>query len=142
MQKGKGYTLEKNGPPRATLNPDGSEVVDSTPMAPPLGYKKSESVHEMIQRQVRSELLRREIEAAGGESFDEANDFNVEDDVENLPPGYEVHERDGSVVPDRASQPASGPPSSTAVASPSPSKPDAAPAAPLTSGPSSSTPTG
>lgn len=62
----------------------GDELPDPTPMAPPIGYKKQPSMVEHIRTMIRSERLRQEAEAAGAESFDEADDFDVEDD--DFPP--------------------------------------------------------
>lgn len=70
---------------------DGQEVPDPTPMAPPLGYKRQPSMHELIKDMVRSERLRQEAEAQGHESFEDADDFDVDDDDEIKTP-YEVHE--------------------------------------------------
>lgn len=61
-------------------NPDGSENPDPTPMAPPIGYNRQPTMIEHIRNMVRSEELRRAAAAAGAESFDEADDFEVEDD--------------------------------------------------------------
>lgn len=60
----------------------GEELPDATPIAPPIGYVKQPSMVERIREMVRSEQLRLEAEAAGDESFEEADDFNVEDDPE------------------------------------------------------------
>lgn len=87
-------------PTRATLDEAGSELGDPVPMAPPLGFKKSPSVTEMIRNQIRSEMLRQEAERAGAGSFEEEDDFDVPDDDERVSGDYDVHETDGSVVPD------------------------------------------
>lgn len=62
------------------LNESGQEILDGRPMAPPVGYKKQPSMMDNIREMVRSERLRMEVEAAGAETFEEANDFYVEDD--------------------------------------------------------------
>jgi len=66
----------------ARLDPKGREIVDPVPVAPPIGYIKQESLHEQIARMVRSERLRQEAEAAGFETFEEADDFDVGDDYD------------------------------------------------------------
>lgn len=77
------------------LDPLGREIVDGRPMAPPLGYKKTESLAEQIRRMVQDEHIRRELEKSGIETFDEANDFNVGDDFDPTSP-YEQHFSDES----------------------------------------------
>lgn len=75
---------------RGRLDAGGREVTDGRPMAPPLGYKKTESLAEQIRRMVQDEHIRRELENSGIETFDEANDFDIGDDVDPSSP-YEVH---------------------------------------------------
>lgn len=65
-------------------NSDGEEILDPTPMQPPLGYKKTLSLHEQIAQQVRRmklELLRDDDVM---ETDEEADDFEVGDDFEPL----------------------------------------------------------
>lgn len=64
------------------LNPDGTPILDPVPLAPPIGYKKQPSMIEIVRDMVRSERLAREAAAAGHESFEEAEDFDIEDDPE------------------------------------------------------------
>lgn len=71
------------------LNEDGSPVLDPTPMAPPIGYKKQPSMVDIIRDMVQSENLRREAMAAGAETFEESEDFDVGDDPEQLRSPYE-----------------------------------------------------
>lgn len=52
------------------------------PMAPPLGYVKQPSIAERIRDMVRSEHLRLAAEAAGQETFEEADDFEVGEDFD------------------------------------------------------------
>lgn len=64
--------------------PNGEEKGNPTPMQPPLGYKKTLSLHEQIAIQVRRmklELLRDEDVT---ETEEEADDFEVGDDYEPL----------------------------------------------------------
>lgn len=60
----------------------GSEIPDPNPMQPPVGYNRQPSLAEQIRAMVVSENLRREAEAAGMETFEEADDFDVGDDFE------------------------------------------------------------
>lgn len=71
------------------LDDKGREVVDSTPMAIPVGFQRPESLSETIRRLVRSEELRRLAERAGAETFEEADDFDVGDDFDPTSP-YET----------------------------------------------------
>lgn len=60
----------------------GNFVVSGVPMAPPIGYKKQPSMVELVREMVRGERLRAEAAAAGHETFEESEDFDVEDDVD------------------------------------------------------------
>lgn len=71
------------------LNEDGSPVLDPTPIAPPIGYKKTPSMVEIVRDMVRGERLKAEAEAAGHETFEESEDFDVGDDPELLRSPYE-----------------------------------------------------
>lgn len=60
----------------------GEEVLDPTPMQPPLGHKKTPTLREQIMQQVR---LMKQLEAdAIEETEEEADDFEVGDDFEPL----------------------------------------------------------
>lgn len=75
------------------LNEDGSEILDSRPMEPPVGYKAQPSLSEQIRAMVRSEQLAAAAEAGGAETFDEADDFDVPDDpIDPSTPYEEVFE--------------------------------------------------
>lgn len=68
------------------LLPDGSEKLDPTPIAPPIGYQRQVPLHLQIREMVRSEALRQAAEAAGAETFEEADDFEVDDDYDPTTP--------------------------------------------------------
>lgn len=68
------------------LDEFGREVLDSTPMQPPIGYHRTPSLAEQIRSMVRSEKLALEAEAAGAETFEEADDFDVGDDFDPTSP--------------------------------------------------------
>lgn len=59
----------------------GREVPDPVPVAPPVGYHRQPTMVEHIRNLVRSEHLRQAAEAAGLESFEDADDFDVPDDL-------------------------------------------------------------
>ena len=75
------------------------EIPDPVPMEPPLGYRRQPSLMEQVREMVRSEQLRREVESAGMETFEESEDFDVEDYdprspwEENFDPVEELRER-------------------------------------------------
>lgn len=64
------------------------EKVDPTPVARPIGWQKPPSLQETIQRAMRAhfEAIARENEV---ESFEDADDFDVDDDPELKSP-YEI----------------------------------------------------
>lgn len=62
------------------LDAQGREIPDPRPLAPPLGYIEQPPLHELIRQMIRSEQLRAEAEQAGAGSFEEEDDFDVEDD--------------------------------------------------------------
>lgn len=61
-------------------NPDGSQYLDPTPIAPPIGYKKQPSMVEIVRDMVRSERLAAAARESGHETFEESEDFDVDDD--------------------------------------------------------------
>lgn len=67
------------------LTAEGREVLSSVPIAPPIGYKKQPSLAETIRAMVRQEKLAQELDAQGYETFEEADDFDVDDDFD---PGH------------------------------------------------------
>lgn len=71
---------------RLPITEDGREVVDPTPMAPPVGYRRQPSMVEIVRQMVRSERLRAEAEAADMETFEESDDFDVGDDFDPTSP--------------------------------------------------------
>lgn len=60
----------------------GREVPDPTPMQPPIGYERRPSLAQQIREQIMSHNLAMEARAAGAETFEEADDFEVGDDWE------------------------------------------------------------
>lgn len=72
------------------LDEHGREIADSTPMAPPVGYKKQPSMIENIRALVRSETLRQAAVAAGADTFEEADDLDVGDDFDPQSPYEEI----------------------------------------------------
>lgn len=116
------------------LTPDGYELPDPTPMAPPVGYKKQPSMVEHIRNMVRSEQLRAHVEAQGAESFEEADDFEVDDD-DRLP----ISAYEAFFEPEVPAPPSDGP-SATPPAPSSDGSPQGGPAGPTGPAPESPTP--
>lgn len=81
------------------LNDQGQLVPDPIPMAPPVGFKPSPSMTDLIRQQVLA--VSREAQRAGYDSLDDADDFDVGDDQEIQSP-YELDEE--SEVPIRVLQ--------------------------------------
>lgn len=66
------------------------EYPDPTPVEMPLGFKRPPTLQEEIQRIVRIQLSQ-QAQAEGFETFEEANDFEMDEDPDPLSP-YEVSE--------------------------------------------------
>lgn len=63
-------------------NEKGEEIVSPVPKQPPLGYKRSLSLSEQIAQQVRIQRLAMLEDMMDPETEDEADDFDVGDDLE------------------------------------------------------------
>ena len=64
---------------KAKINEKGEEEGDPRPVNIPIGFQKPPSIHELMQKYVRNEISRRS-EEGGFESFEDAEDFDVDDD--------------------------------------------------------------
>lgn len=73
-------------------NEKGQEIPDSTRIEVPLKFKRPPDIHELIASAVRTERFRQSAEAAGVESWEEANDFEVDGEREDVPTSYELTE--------------------------------------------------
>lgn len=71
------------------LDKEGREIPDPNPVEVPAGMKRPETLAEQVQRLVRTSIS---AHAAlhGQESFEEADDFDIEDDFDPSTP-YETH---------------------------------------------------
>lgn len=74
------------------LDEHGNARVSSVPQEPPIGYKKQPSMVDIVREAVRNEHFQRQMEEAGFETFDEANDFDVDEDGPQLRSPYELPE--------------------------------------------------
>lgn len=61
------------------FNSRGHEILDPTPVEMPLQWSRPPTLQEQIKAFVRRELSE-QAAAAGAETFDEADDFDIEDD--------------------------------------------------------------
>lgn len=78
---------------KQAYNEQGEELPDPKPIEVPLGFKKPPTLHEQIRMFIRTEEFRRRTEAAGVESFEEANDFEVGDEeFDDVPTPHEMQE--------------------------------------------------
>lgn len=79
------------------LDPLGRELVDETPMAPPVGYNPQPSLVEQMRMMIQGERMRLAALEAGYESFEDADDFDMDEDPFPRSP----HEVDEFTVPVR-----------------------------------------
>lgn len=96
----------------------GRELPDSTPLAVPLNWKRPPSLQEMIKQHIRTEMSL-SAQDQGMESFEEADDFDVDEDPDPLSQ-YELREMAEERPKPRVEAPQEKPPE--------PSKKDDAPA--------------
>lgn len=61
-------------------NDKGEEIPDPTPLEPPVDFERPLPLAEEIRRLVRSQAIITDLDRAGIETFDEADDFDVDDD--------------------------------------------------------------
>lgn len=108
------------------LDEFGREWVDPTPMAPPVGYKPPLSMVDIVREQIRVHMSQ-VARANEMETFEDADDFDVEDDDYDPTSPYEYN-----FDPPAPSEPAQPPVSVTAppVADPPAAGPTASAAAP------------
>lgn len=62
-------------------NEKGEEILDQTPVELPLNFKRPQTLQERIADITRLELMSLDAAKRGEESFEEADDFDVPDDV-------------------------------------------------------------
>lgn len=58
----------------------GREVPNSTPMQPPIGYKRAPTIQEQMRAMIRQ--VSEEAHMAGAETEEEANDFDMDEEWE------------------------------------------------------------
>lgn len=103
----------------AGIGRDGKEYGDPTPLAPPVGFDSPPDLMTLIRTMVRSEEFNRRAAEEDFDTFEEAGDFDVDDDP--FPP-LTPHERLLMPVEDPPPAP-SPPPASPQVELPAASAP-------------------
>lgn len=98
MSKGEKFRVDRDGVLQKCLNDHGQELPDGEPMAAPIGFVRQAPLHERIRAMVQHEY-RRAAESKEVETPDEADDFVIDDDGEDVRearfavmPGYEWEE--------------------------------------------------
>lgn len=116
----------------AFLNLLGQEVPDPTIVDPPLGYVPQPDLMELMRRMIRNELSQA-IDHTEVETFEEADDFDIDDDpvdysspyeeffdpAPGAPTGPPAQTHPARVDPNQPSAPAADPPPAPSSASPS-----------------------
>lgn len=64
----------------AGIGPDGKEYGDPVPMAPPVGFDNPPDLMTLIRTMVRSEQFLQRANQEDFDTFEEAGDFDVDDD--------------------------------------------------------------
>jgi hypothetical protein len=93
----------------AGLDEFGREVPDPVPVAIPVGMKANPSLRDLIRKMVSEQLFAQAVDAAGAETFDEADDFDIPDDPVDPATPYEtefeglpimqMRDKDGVLLP-------------------------------------------
>lgn len=79
------------------IDENGREVLDGTPLSPPVGYMRQPSLAEQIRNSVRDYKLMQKLAGDDDiETFEEADDFDVDDDVPVNSPWEETFDSDGN----------------------------------------------
>lgn len=66
----------------SSIGADGLEYPDPVPMAPPVGWNAPPTMAQFIRQFVRQELFNKEMQGAGFETFEEADDLDIPDDLD------------------------------------------------------------
>jgi len=79
-------------PQQSSLTADGKEIPDSIPFSPAIKARRAQSIRENVIGIVRSERFRQAMEEQGEETFEDADDFDVDDDFDPSSPYEEFFE--------------------------------------------------
>lgn len=74
---------------RSFITPDGAEIPDPRSLELPVGFERPESIQETIRRLVTDPAIREQLQVDNVETFDEADDFEIDDDVPLVSPHEE-----------------------------------------------------
>lgn len=109
------------------IDKQGREHPDPVPMAPPVGYDTPPDLMDTIRSMVKSEQYQRGLDAEGFDTFEEAGDFDIQDDPADPLTFHEAL----FLPPDEAAPAAAGgsPPPPSPPAASAPAAPAAAAAA-------------
>lgn len=102
--------IVKRNPKGRAYDEKGQFYPDPTPVAPPIGYVPEVSMFDRVRDMVRREMSKAADEQ-GFETFEEADDFDVDDDAELKSP-YELvfqPEPDGPKYPEPEKDPVPSP---------------------------------
>lgn len=102
------------------FTPEGHEILSQKPIEIPLGFERPLTLQEEIRIMIQSEASRA-AEAAGFETFEESDDFEVDDEdddqlsspyeiLEMIPDGPTANEIDGSAPDSSGPQVGTAPP--------------------------------
>lgn len=73
-------SYEINGVITPFIDEKGYERLDPTPIAPPVGFVERESIVDRVRAMIAGNNLQRLADLEGKDNFEEADDFDVEDD--------------------------------------------------------------
>lgn len=86
LPKARDVVDPESGEVISSLDQEGREILDTTPIAPPVGFMEQPSMFDIVREMVRSERFKAQMEAEGLETFEEADDFDVDDDFDPSTP--------------------------------------------------------
>lgn len=91
----------------SAIGSDGKEYPDPIPTAPPIGYENPPDLMTMIRTMIQSEQVRQKLAQEDWETFEEADDFEIEDDpIDPLTPYEKVFEPAPQPAPLNSATPA------------------------------------
>lgn len=82
---------------RAMIDQNGAELHNPTPVSIPIGQQRPPTLKEQIQRVLRTELSN-QAASQGHETYEEANDFDIDDDDTMYSP-YELQPMQDDLEP-------------------------------------------
>lgn len=91
----------------------GREIPDPTPIEVPLKFQRPPTLQEQIRQMIRSESLRATL-SEEAESFEEADDFDIDDEEDDILSPYEIEEW-REMTPEEADADFDPPPADVAV---------------------------